>query len=126
MPNDLGAHQRWNSSGFVHASHTSRAGPSNVRVITNSRSDFRSAVVWLFVDRPWFSLVASIVTPSIGAIIFIAGLVSAIALITMFGISRTGTFLGREQTDRFGFLDTEAMEHGARQTIERMRLRIPQ
>lgn len=34
-------------------------------------------------------------------------------------------FLGREQTDRFGFLDTEAMEHGARQTIERMRLRIP-
>jgi D-xylose transport system ATP-binding protein len=34
-------------------------------------------------------------------------------------------FLGREKTDRFGFLDTEAMEHGARQTIERMRLRIP-
>ncbi len=34
-------------------------------------------------------------------------------------------FLGRERTDRFGFLDTEAMEHGARQTIERMRLRIP-
>ncbi|TCL64100.1 ATP-binding cassette domain-containing protein [Rhizobium sp. BK251] len=34
-------------------------------------------------------------------------------------------FLGRERTDRFGFLDVEAMEHGARQTIERMRLRIP-
>lgn len=34
-------------------------------------------------------------------------------------------FLGREQTDRFGLLDTEAMEHGARNTIERMRLKIP-
>jgi D-xylose transport system ATP-binding protein len=34
-------------------------------------------------------------------------------------------FLGREQTSRLGFLDMEAMEHSARQTLDRMRLRIP-
>lgn len=34
-------------------------------------------------------------------------------------------FLGREQTGRFGFLDSEAMEHSARQTLARMRLPIP-
>ena len=45
MGNDFGTHQRWNSSGFVHASKTRRAGASNVRVTTSSRSDFRSDVV---------------------------------------------------------------------------------
>ena len=34
-------------------------------------------------------------------------------------------FLGREIADRFGFLDEEAMEHEARRTLERMKLRLP-
>src|SRR5690348_526369 len=44
-PSDLGAHQRFRSSGFVHASKTIRAGALKVRVTTSSRSDFRSTVV---------------------------------------------------------------------------------
>src|ERR1700722_12228889 len=51
MPDDLGAHQRLSSSGLVHASNTTRAGPSKVRVMTSSRSDFRSTVV-RFVMEP--------------------------------------------------------------------------
>jgi Tol biopolymer transport system component len=42
MPIDFGAHHCFSSSGLVHASYTRRAGPSKVRVTTNSRSDFRS------------------------------------------------------------------------------------
>jgi D-xylose transport system ATP-binding protein len=34
-------------------------------------------------------------------------------------------FLGREITDGLGFLDDEAMEHGATATLERMKLRLP-
>jgi D-xylose transport system ATP-binding protein len=34
-------------------------------------------------------------------------------------------FLGREIADRFGFLDEEAMEHGAQNTLDRMKLRLP-
>ena len=34
-------------------------------------------------------------------------------------------FLGREKTRRFGFLDQEAMEHSVRETLARMKLRIP-
>src|SRR4051812_42561287 len=45
MPMDFGTHQRLKSSGFDHASNTSRAGPSKVRVSTSSRSDFRSTFV---------------------------------------------------------------------------------
>src|SRR3954469_25032360 len=48
-PDDLGAHQRLNSSGFVHASNTMRAGALKVRVTTSSRSDFRSTVVRLLM-----------------------------------------------------------------------------
>src|SRR6202035_3345788 len=44
-PVDFGAHHRLSSSGLVHASNTRRAGPSNVRVTTSSRSDFRFTVV---------------------------------------------------------------------------------
>src|SRR3984885_3939248 len=55
-PDDFGAHHLLSNSGLVHASNTMRAGPSKVRVMTSSRSDFRSAVV-RFVSR---SLPASI------------------------------------------------------------------
>jgi D-xylose transport system ATP-binding protein len=34
-------------------------------------------------------------------------------------------FLGREKTRRFGFLDQESMEHSVRETLGRMKLRIP-
>src|SRR4051812_25052551 len=44
MPMDFGTHHFLNSSGCVHASNTRRAGPSNVRVTTSSRSDVRSTV----------------------------------------------------------------------------------
>src|SRR5262245_57191199 len=44
-PSDAGTHQRRNSSGVVHAWKTMRAGASNVRVATSSRSDVRSTVV---------------------------------------------------------------------------------
>src|SRR6202042_646600 len=45
MPVDFGAHQSLSSSGLVHASNTMRAGPLKVRVMTSSRSDFRSTFV---------------------------------------------------------------------------------
>src|SRR6516164_11782281 len=49
MPIDFGAHHCLNSSGFVHASNTMRAGPLKVRVTTSSRSDVRSTVVRFFM-----------------------------------------------------------------------------
>src|SRR5436190_7992117 len=60
MPIDFGAHHRLNSSGFVHASNTMRAGPLKVRVTTSSRSDFRSTVVRFFMWVGSLSLLASI------------------------------------------------------------------
>src|SRR5215510_13400758 len=60
MPIDLGAHHCWNSSGFVHASNTMRAGPLKVRVTTISRSDFRSTVVRFFIAVGSLSFFASI------------------------------------------------------------------
>src|SRR5580658_4391125 len=59
-PVDLGAHQRLSSSGLVHASNTMRAGPLKVRVVTSSRSDFRSTVVRFFMGVGSLSLLASI------------------------------------------------------------------
>src|ERR1700753_199451 len=60
MPADFGTHHRKNKSGVVHASNTRRAGASNVRVTTSSRSDFRSVVVRFFVGLGWFSFPAFI------------------------------------------------------------------
>src|SRR5262249_48105252 len=60
MPIDFGTHHCWNSWGLVHASNTIRAGASNVRVTTSSRSDFRSTVVWFFIGVASLSLLASI------------------------------------------------------------------
>src|SRR5689334_1784077 len=45
MPMERGTHHFLNSSGLDHASNTSRAGASNVRVTTTSRSDFFCTVV---------------------------------------------------------------------------------
>src|ERR671936_817678 len=45
MPIDFGTHHRLNSSGLDQASNTMRAGASNVRLTTTSRSDFFSIVV---------------------------------------------------------------------------------
>src|SRR5690606_15798300 len=45
IPNDLGAHHRMGSAGVVQPSKTKRAGPSNVRVTTSSRSEARSTFV---------------------------------------------------------------------------------
>src|ERR1700753_3011922 len=45
MPDDFGAHQRVISSGVVQAWNTNRAGALKVRVMTSSRSDFRSTLV---------------------------------------------------------------------------------
>src|SRR5512139_617241 len=59
-PADFGTHHRSNSSAFVHASNTSRAGPLTVRVTTTSRSDFRSTVVRFFTATGSLSLLASI------------------------------------------------------------------
>src|SRR5499433_367998 len=59
-PNDFGAHQRLSSSGLVQASNTMRAGPLKVRVMTSSRSDFRSTVVRFFLGVGSLSLLASI------------------------------------------------------------------
>src|SRR4029079_8735 len=42
---DFGPHHLWKSSGFDQASKTRRAGASNERVTTSSRSDLRSTVV---------------------------------------------------------------------------------
>src|SRR5262249_43203677 len=60
MPIDFGTHHCLNSSGLVHASNTMRAGASNVRVTTSSRSDFRSTVVRFFIGVASLSLLASI------------------------------------------------------------------
>src|SRR4026209_324780 len=60
MPIDFGTHHRPNSSGLVHASNTMRAGPLKVRVVTSSRSDFRSTVVRFFMGVGSLSLLASI------------------------------------------------------------------
>src|SRR4026208_791326 len=60
MPIDFGTHHRLNSSGLVHASNTRRAGPLKVRVVTSSRSVFRSAVVRFFMGVGSLSLLASI------------------------------------------------------------------
>src|SRR3569833_4212510 len=60
MPNDFGTHQRLNSSDFVHASNTSRAGPLTVRVTTSSCSDVRAAVVKFFIGVNTVSLSASV------------------------------------------------------------------
>src|SRR3954454_1773887 len=59
-PNDFGAHHRMSSSGLVHASNTMRAGALKVRVVTSSRSDFRSVVVWFLTGLGSLSLLASI------------------------------------------------------------------
>src|SRR3954468_24795439 len=45
MPIDLGTHHFLNSSGLDHASNTRRAGASNIRVTTSSRSDVLCTVV---------------------------------------------------------------------------------
>jgi hypothetical protein len=42
---ERGTHHFLNNSGLDHASNTSRAGASNVRVTTTSRSDFFCTVV---------------------------------------------------------------------------------
>src|SRR5215207_1195770 len=60
MPIDFGTHHRLNSSGLVQASNTMRAGPLKVRVVTSSRSDFRSTVVWFFMGAGSLSFLASI------------------------------------------------------------------
>src|SRR5215831_2793146 len=59
-PDDFGTHHRLSSSGLVNASNTMRAGPLMVRVMTSSRSDFRSTVVRFFVGVGSLSLLASI------------------------------------------------------------------
>src|SRR5450432_1806482 len=58
-PKDFGAHHCLSSSGLVHASNTMRAGPLTVRVMTSSRSDFRSTVVRFFMGVGSLSLLAS-------------------------------------------------------------------
>src|SRR5580658_2433948 len=60
MPVDFGTHHCLSSSGLVHASNTRRAGPLKVRVMTSSRSDFRSTVVRFFTGVGSLSLLASI------------------------------------------------------------------
>src|SRR3954454_14845393 len=45
IPIDFGSHHCLNKSGCVQAWNTRRAGASNVRVTTSSRSDVRSTVV---------------------------------------------------------------------------------
>src|SRR5580693_4245062 len=59
-PVDFGAHHRLSSSGLVHASNTMRAGALKIRVMTISRSDFRSTVVRFFTGVGSLSLLASI------------------------------------------------------------------
>src|SRR3982750_2343907 len=60
MPNDFGTHHRLKSSGLVHASNTTRAGPLKMRVTTSSRPGFRSTVVRFFMGVGSLSLLASI------------------------------------------------------------------
>src|SRR5687768_2608993 len=59
-PKDFGTHHRLNSSGWVHASNTMRAGALKVRVTTSSRPDLRSAVVRFFMRAGSLSLLPSI------------------------------------------------------------------
>src|SRR5262249_26099528 len=59
MPVDFGAHQRLSSSGVVHASNTIRAGALKLRVMTSSRSDFRSTVARFFRAAASLSVLAS-------------------------------------------------------------------
>src|ERR1700739_2449983 len=59
IPIDFGTHHRLKSSGVVHASNTMRAGASKVRVMTSSRSDFRSTVVRCFMAAGSLSFLAS-------------------------------------------------------------------
>src|SRR5579872_1981036 len=59
-PVDFGAHHRLSSSGLVHASNTMRGGPLKVRVVTSSRSDFRSTVVRFFMGVGSPSFLATI------------------------------------------------------------------
>src|SRR6478609_9015542 len=54
MPIDFGSHHCLNSSGLDHASNTRRAGASNVRVTTTSRSDFLCTVVRLMAGSLCF------------------------------------------------------------------------
>src|SRR6185295_11256289 len=54
MPIDFGTHHFLNSSGLDHASNTRRAGASNVRVTTSSRSDFLCTVVRFMMGSPCF------------------------------------------------------------------------
>src|SRR5215203_5774255 len=42
---DFGTHQRWNSSGWLHALNTALGGASNIRLTTSSRSPLRSTDV---------------------------------------------------------------------------------
>src|SRR5215218_5297040 len=42
---DFGTHQRWNSSGRLHALKTALGGASNIRLTTSSRSPLRSTEV---------------------------------------------------------------------------------
>src|SRR5579884_301167 len=60
IPNDFGAHHCLSNSGLVQASNTMCAGPSKVRVTTNSRSDFRSTVVGLFIGAHFLIFYPSI------------------------------------------------------------------
>src|SRR5262245_31172440 len=60
IPIDFGTHHCLNSSGLVHASNTMRAGALKVRVVTSSRSDFRSTVVRFFVAVGLLSVLPSI------------------------------------------------------------------
>src|SRR4026208_533755 len=60
MPIDFGTHHCMNSSALVHASNTMRAGALKARVVTSSRSDFRSTVVRSLLRVGSVSLLASI------------------------------------------------------------------
>src|SRR5579864_8592571 len=64
-PVDFGAHHRLSSSGLVHASNTMRGGPLKVRVVSSSRSDFRSTVVRFFmgVGSPSFLATIGLLLP---------------------------------------------------------------
>jgi len=50
MPIDFGTHHFLNSSGFVHASNTRRAGASKVRVTTSSRQCAEARVPQLLIS----------------------------------------------------------------------------
>src|SRR5689334_21013587 len=60
MSADFGTHHRLSSSALVHASNTMRGGALKVRVVTSSRSDFRSTVVGFAVGVGSLPLRASI------------------------------------------------------------------